>query len=100
MVYPEGVSSMKNPHEVLQQKEADLARVRNEVESLRIVTSLLAGDDPSSDDPELSSGKPNEQSLAGAEEIDSSSGATGTDSLLPATPPCRPRLWNVLKPGR
>jgi hypothetical protein len=32
---------MKNIHEVLQQKEADLARVRGEVDALRLVISLL-----------------------------------------------------------
>jgi len=33
---------MKNAYEVLQQKETDLARVRHEIESLRIVASLLS----------------------------------------------------------
>lgn len=33
---------MKDPFKVLAQKEADLDRVRNEVESLRVVASLLA----------------------------------------------------------
>ena len=33
---------MKNVYEVLQQKEKDLARVRHEIESLRIVASLLS----------------------------------------------------------
>ena len=32
---------MKNAYEVLQQKETDLARVRHEIESLRIVASLF-----------------------------------------------------------
>jgi hypothetical protein len=36
---------MKNAYEVLYQKEADLARVRREVESLTIAASLLADDD-------------------------------------------------------
>jgi hypothetical protein len=32
---------MKNPHEVLRQKEMDLARLRREVEALRRVAPLL-----------------------------------------------------------
>jgi len=35
---------MKDAYEVLYQKEADLARVRQEVESLRIAASLLNDD--------------------------------------------------------
>lgn len=38
---------MKNAHEVLQQKEADLARVRQEVESLAIAAELLNDDNSS-----------------------------------------------------
>ena len=34
---------MRNIHEVLQQKEQDLERVRQEVEALRVVAPLLAG---------------------------------------------------------
>ena len=36
--------SMKNAYDVLKQKEAGLARVRHEVESLRIVAPLLVDD--------------------------------------------------------
>jgi hypothetical protein len=36
---------MKDPYEVLYQKEAALARVRHEIESLTMVASLLADDD-------------------------------------------------------
>ena len=39
---------MKDPYEVLGQKVADLARVRQEIDSLRIVASLV--DDPNSND--------------------------------------------------
>jgi hypothetical protein len=35
---------MKDAYEVLQQKEADLARVRHEIESLQVVASLLSDD--------------------------------------------------------
>ena len=35
---------MKNPYEVLNQKEVDLARVRHEIDSLKMAISLLAQD--------------------------------------------------------
>jgi hypothetical protein len=35
---------MKDVYEVLHQKEADLARVRREIESLHLVASLLSDD--------------------------------------------------------
>ena len=35
---------MKDANEVLQQKEAELAHVRREIEGLQIVTSLVSGD--------------------------------------------------------
>jgi len=35
---------MRDPYDVLKQKEADLGRVRHEIESLRIVGPLLADD--------------------------------------------------------
>jgi hypothetical protein len=38
---------MKNAYEVLEQKEIDLARVRHEIESLRIVAPLLSDELPS-----------------------------------------------------
>ena len=38
---------MKDAYEVLRQKEADLARLRHEIESLRVVASLLSDDLPS-----------------------------------------------------
>jgi hypothetical protein len=35
---------MRDAYDILKHKEADLARVRHEIESLRIVASLLADD--------------------------------------------------------
>lgn len=35
---------MKNPHEVLRQKEQELSRVRTEVEALRVAARLLEHD--------------------------------------------------------
>ena len=42
-------SAMKDAYELLQQKEAELARVRKEIESLKIVAPLLS-DGRNSDD--------------------------------------------------
>ena len=36
---------MKDVYEVLQQKEADAANVRHEIQSLKLVCSLLPGED-------------------------------------------------------
>jgi hypothetical protein len=45
---------MRNLHEVLRQKEMDLARVRQEIEALRFVAPLLfESDDQFRDPPEL-----------------------------------------------
>lgn len=43
---------MKNVHEVLRQKEADLNLVREQVESLRLVAPLLSEEELSADDSE------------------------------------------------
>jgi hypothetical protein len=82
---------MKDAYEALKQKEADLSRVRHEIESLRIVASLL-GDDLSpdeSDRPHLLSGEKtdNHPDLE----------PTGTDGLFSSITKPRPSLWNVLK---
>jgi len=49
---------MKDPFEVLRQKEADLVRVQQEVESLRIVAPLLSEE---SSEPEPTSGNVNQK---------------------------------------
>ena len=53
---------MRDAYEVLKQKEADLARVRHEVESLRIVASLLL-DDLNSDQSDKTEGEKTEDYL-------------------------------------
>jgi hypothetical protein len=42
---------MKNAYEILRQKEADLARVRQQIECLRVVAPLLS-EESSPDDPQ------------------------------------------------
>jgi hypothetical protein len=83
---------MKNACEVLEQKETDLARVRHEIESLRIVAPLLSDELPFE---ELT-----EKRASSAEEtLDSDSEkATGTDGLFSSMNPSpRPGFWNTLK---
>jgi hypothetical protein len=92
---------MKNPNEVLRQKEADLARVRHEIDSLRIAAALLADEDSSAEDRDLPSDEPRGKHSTTAEEGTHASGeATGTDGLFSSFSHLRPRRWNVLKRQR
>ena len=68
---------MKDAYLVLEQKEADLARVRQEIESLRIVASLLEKTDDLPD-----------------------SEATGTGGPFSSVATTRSSLWKVLKRAR
>lgn len=83
---------MKNAYEVLEQKETDLARVRHEIESLRIVASLISDESPTE---ELTK----KRARSAEETLDSASEeATGTDGLFSSIDPApRPRFWNTLK---
>src|SRR5215472_5284922 len=74
---PKGVP-MRDIYQVLQQKEADLARVCHEIESLQIVARLLSD--------ELPSDEPTKRHASSAEENIGDRGhgseATGTDGLF------------------
>ena len=83
---------MKDAYETLKQKEADLSRVRNEIESLRIVASLLV-DDLNSDP----SDKPYLVSAENSDNLHPDLKQTGTDGLFSSIATPRPSLWNVLK---
>ena len=89
---------MKDAYEVLYQKEADLARVRQEVESLRIAASLLT-DEASAEQAGETSGRRTAMS-AGEESLaaDLESAATGTDGPSPASH--EPGFWKSLKSRR
>ncbi|MGA8505300.1 MAG: hypothetical protein WB762_06795 [Candidatus Sulfotelmatobacter sp.] len=83
---------MKNAYEVLQQKETDLARVRHEIESLRIVASLLSEELPSEELTKKRARSEEETWDRGSEN------ATGTDGLFSSIDPApRPGFWNTLK---
>jgi len=83
---------MKDAYEVLKQKETDLARVRHEIESLQIVSSLLSDELPSE---ELTK----KRARSAEETLDSDSEkATGTEGLFSSINPApRPRFWNTLE---
>ena len=83
---------MKDAYETLKQKEADLSRVRHEIESLTIVASLLV-DDLSSDQ----SDKPHLVSAEKSDNLHPDLEQTGTDGLFSSVAIPRPSLWNVLK---
>jgi hypothetical protein len=83
---------MKNACEVLVQKETDLARVRHEIESLRIVAPLLSDELPSEELTKKSASSAEETLDSGSEK------ATGTDGLFSSMNLApRPRFWNTLK---
>ncbi len=83
---------MKDAYEALKQKEADLSRVRHEIESLRIVASLLVDDlsPDQSDQPYLVSAEKSDN-------LDPDLEPTGTDGLFSSVTTPRSSLWNVLK---
>jgi hypothetical protein len=82
---------MKDVYEVLYQKEADLSRVRKEIESLTLSVELLADDNVSFPDPDP---VPDEQNKKPAQNTTSLE-PTGTDLKLP-----RSGFWGSLRIGR
>jgi hypothetical protein len=83
---------MQDVYEALKQKEADLNRVRHEIESLRIVASLLV-DDLNSDQ----SDKPYLVSAEKSDKLHPDLEPTGSDGLFSSIAAPRSSLWNVLK---
>ena len=106
---------MKDAYEVLYQKEADLLRVRKEVESLRMAVSLLmndaSADGPSLNDPPANDLSADDPSAAGPAQMSGKRGpsaaaeahlepaaATGTDGRGPISR--GPGFWKSLKRRR
>jgi hypothetical protein len=87
---------MKDAYEVLQQKQADLARVRKEIESLNIVAQLLSDD--TSDNAIQRSNESSASSLSDTISRLSHSAATNVDSLFSSNP--RSGFWGSLKRAR
>lgn len=86
---------MKDPNEILRQKEEDLARIRHEIESLQVVASLLS-DELTSDEPDTKKESAGEKTV----DRDTGSEATGTDGLFSSIAASRTSLWKVLKRGK
>jgi hypothetical protein len=103
---------MKDANEVLRQKEAELDRLRREIESLQVAAPLLC-DDLTSNDLDATSqlsgdGTSNDlttndlttkKASAGEKAVDRSSDsqATGTDDLFSSIAGSRPGFWESLK---
>jgi hypothetical protein len=85
---------MRDVYEVLRQKEADVARVRHEIESLLLTASLLR-DQPTSDNLDAHRESPTET----GSEHDPDSKAIGTNGLVSSVSDSRPRFWRVFKRG-
>lgn len=92
---------MKNAYEVLNEREAELARIRKEIESLNIVARLLADDDAGTDSDELDqrSEDSNSSSLSLKETISrlSDAAATSAETLFSSAAASRPKFWSALK---
>ena len=84
---------MKNPYEILEQKETELARTRHEIECLRITASLLNEETNSENQ---NSGSEGSTDATLQSELESK--GTGTEGLFSSFV-SRPRLWGVLKRG-
>lgn len=82
---------MKDAYQLLEEKEADLARVRREVESLQIVRPLLSDD--ANTEPDTSKKRDNSTEIEEEERLEVH--ATGTDGR--AASESKQRFWNVLK---
>ena len=86
--------ALKDARELLRQKEADVARVRHEIENLKIVVPLLSEELTSDELTKTRADSPAEEER----NSDDLSKATGTDGLfssLIANP--RPAFWKLLK---
>jgi hypothetical protein len=85
---------LKDARELLRQKEADVARVRHEIENLKIVVPLLSEELTSDELTKTRVDSPAEEERNSDERFN----ATGTDGLfssLIANP--RPAFWKLLK---
>ena len=90
---------MDDPYEILKQKQAELARVRKEIDSLKLVTRLLA-DDNSSDKPIQKNEEAPPSSLRDTISRLSDSVATNVDRLFSKAEASRSGFWGSLKHAR
>lgn len=90
---------MKDAYDVLQQKEAELARVRKEIDSLNIVARLLSNEGIS-DNAVPKSSEATTSSLSDTISRLSDSASTNVDSLFSSIEDSRSSFWNSLKRAR
>ena len=89
---------MDDPYRVLERKQMELARVRKEIDSLKLVTRLLA-DDGASHDPTEKPEQASPSSLSDTISRLSDSVATNVDNLV-SSAATRSSLWTGLKRAR
>ncbi|MBV8475276.1 MAG: hypothetical protein JOZ36_01315 [Acidobacteria bacterium] len=85
---------MKDAYQLLQQKEMELARIRHEIDSLRIVAPLI--EDSHFDDSSQTQSQDEEEHSEAHSDVQ----ATGTDGLFSYSMGPRPKIWDVLKRGK
>jgi hypothetical protein len=83
---------MKDAYLVLRQKESDLARLRVEIDSLRLVAPLLAEETSHEEQIDLDS--------SGSEESFPDPQHTGTDGPLSSIGNSESRFWGLIKKSR
>ncbi len=86
---------MKDPNELLREKEEELARIRHEIESLQVAASLLSEEGPAEEPA-----KKKESAAEETVERGASSEATGTDGLFSSAAPSHSSFWKVLRRGK
>ena len=82
---------MKDVYQILRQKESDVDRLRHEIDSLKIVASLLADDEIEKELRE----EPGEDN-----EAEQGSRGTGTDGQMFSTGSSEGRFWGLMKRSR
>lgn len=89
---------MKNAYEVLSEREAELARLRKEIESLNIVARLLADDDDERSESGRSADS-NKVSSPLSETISrlSDTAASNAENMFSSAQGSRQGFWSVLK---
>jgi hypothetical protein len=83
---------MKDVYLILRQKESDLARLRLEIDSLRLVAPLLTEGLPQHEEVSLTSSH-EEGSFSNPE-------STGTDGPLSSIGNSESKFWGLIKKGR
>jgi hypothetical protein len=83
---------MKDVYLILRQKESDLARLRVEIDSLRLVAPLLADETRHDEQINLAS--------SDSEESFSDPQSTGTDGPLSSIGNSESRFWGLIKKSR